>query len=415
MARSHKWHLVLFGLAHVIILPLLFHTIYKTSYSSIGIYFDYASNVLGGNLPYRDFILEYPPFALFFFILPRLFTSNLGIYTVAFQMEVFLFDLLGLYMIYRIAQYQGKSPWKMLTVYTVAILAIGPFIAETYDIFPAIIVLLALYYFWMGKHKTSWGILAVGALTKIYPVTLAPIFLFYYVRNHQYKRIWSGILVFAASSLAIIIPFLAISPSSLLSLINYHVQRGLQLETVYSSFLLIVGKFSSTSPQVAYGAGSWNVTGPLADSLAVISTFVMAFLLLMSYWFIYSRIKTGKSQLIEMSTCFLLVIAVVLITSKVLSPQHLIWLFPLLPLLSGRQRYAIWAVFVVIGALTYYIFPLHFTELVNLNSALVAVLLIRDIFLVILTVLVGISLYRLRTCHYSLQRCCVSTMPKDSS
>ena len=399
-----------FGLAHAIILPLLFYTIYRIPYySSIGLYFDYASKVLGGSLPYLDFTLEYPPFSLFFFILPHLFTSSFVVYAIAFEVELFLFDLLGLYLIYRIAQRQGKAPWEMLTVYSVAILAIGPIIAQRYDVFPAIIVLLSLYCFWIGKHKTSWGILALGTMTKIYPVAIAPIFLAYYMRNHQYKRIWSGILVFAASSLAIIIPFLVISPTSLLSLINYHAQRGIQLETIYSAFLLVVGKFGSTSPQLAFGAGSWNIAGPLADTLAMISTFVLAFLLLMSYWFIYSRIKPGKSQLMEMGTYSLLVIAVILITSKVLSPQYLIWLFPLLPLLYGKQRYAIWAVFVVIGVLTYYIFPLHYPELIDLKTDVVAVLLVRNIFLVLLTVLVGISLYRLRTCQQPLQHCYVRT------
>lgn len=402
MAGSHKWHLAFFGLAHAIILPLLFLTIYQIPYSSIGIYFDYASRVMDGSLPYRDFTLEYPPFALFFFILPRLFTSSLAVYAIAFQVEVFLFDLLGLYLIYRIAQSQGKALWKMLTVYTVAILAIGPIIAQSYDIFPAIIVLLSLYCFWTGKHKTSWGILALGAMTKIYPIAIAPLFLAYYVRNRQYKRIWSGILVFAASSLAIIIPFLVTSPGSLLSFINYHARRGIQLETTYSVFLLIAGKMGLTSTQLVFGAGSWNIAGPLANTLAVISTFVLAFFLLISYWFIYSQIKPEKSQILEMGTYSLLVIAVILITSKVLSPQYLIWLFPLLPLLFGKQRYNIWAVFVVIGVLTYFIFPLHYLELIALKTEIVAVLLVRNIFLVLLTVLVGISLYRLRTCHQPL-------------
>jgi uncharacterized membrane protein len=403
IAESHKWHLAFFGLGHAIILPLLFYTIYQIPFSSIGLYFDYASKVMGGSLPYLDFTVEYPPFALFFFIVPRLFTSSYVVYAVAFEAELFLFDLLGLYLIYRIAQLQGKAPWKMLTVYSVAILAIGPIIAQSYDVFPAIIVLLSLYCFWIGKHKTSWGILALGVMTKIYPVAIAPIFLVYYIRNRQYKRIWSGILVFAASSLAIIVPFLIISPSSLLNLINYHAQRGIQIESIYSGFLIIVGKFGLAWPQPDFGAGSWNIVGPLADTVVMISTFVLAFLLLMSYWFIYSRIKPGKSQLMEMGTYSLLVVAVILITSKVLSPQYLIWLFPLLPLLYGKQRYAIWAVFVVIGALTYYIFPLHYTELIYLQNCVVAVLLVRNSLLVLLTVLAGISLYRLRTGYNPLQ------------
>jgi uncharacterized membrane protein len=397
VTESHKWHLVFFGLGHAVILPLLFHTIYRTPHSGIGLYFYYASEVLDGSLPYLDFALEYPPFSLFFFTLPRLFASNLAVYAIAFEVEIFLFDLIGLYLIYRIAQRQGKAPWEMLTVYSVAILAIGPIITKTYDIFPAIIVLLSLYCFWIGRHKTSWVILALGAMTKIYPVFIAPIFLSYYLVNHQYKRIWSGILAFAATSLVIIIPFLVTSPSSLLSLIFYHGPRGVQLETIYSSFLLVFSKFGLTSPQVAFGSGSYNVTGPLADSLAIISTFLLTFFLVVSYWFIYIRIKPGKSQLFEVGTGSLLVIAITLVTNKVLSPQYLIWLFPLLPLLSGRQRYAIWAVFVVIGVLTYYVFPLHYEELIDLRTDVVVVLLVRNILLVLLTVLVGISFYRLRS------------------
>jgi Gpi18-like mannosyltransferase len=401
IAGNHRWQFAAFCLFNAIVLPLLFNTVYKTPYSTIGVYFDTSSSVLKGSLPYRDFTLEYPPFALFFFILPRLFTSNFHVYAVLFDMEIFLSDLVGLYLVYRIARYAGEAPWKMLAIYSAGILAMGPIVAELYDIFPAIMVLLSLYCFWIGRHKTAWFVLSVGVVTKIYPAAIAPVFLFYYVRNRQYRRIWSGLLVFAATGLALMVPFIATTPGGLLSFINYHVQRGTQIESTYGAFLLFAGKLGSTLAHLAFGNGAWNVTGPLADTLAAVSPFITLLFLLMSYWLIFRRLEPGKSRISELGTHSLLVIAVILFTSKVLSPQYLIWLFPLLPVLAGRQRYAIWAVFIVIGALTYYVFPLHYVGLIYHNTGPIIVLLVRDMLVIALAVLAAISLYRLKTGHRS--------------
>ena len=92
-----------------------------------------------GAVPYRDFPMEYPPFSLFFFILPRLFASTYIPYVVAFEIEVVIFSLVGLYIIYDISSRLGKEPWKLMTVYTLAILAIGPITGQQYDIFPSIL------------------------------------------------------------------------------------------------------------------------------------------------------------------------------------------------------------------------------------------------------------------------------------
>jgi uncharacterized membrane protein len=398
-----EWQLGVFGLAHVVILPLLFHTVYRMPYSSIPLYFFDASQVINGSLPYRDFAVEYPPLAFVFFLLPRLFTSTLAAYTVAFQAEVFLFDLLGLYLIYRIARYQGKAPWKMLIVYSIAVLAIGPNIIHTYDIFVAILVLLSLYCFWMGKHKISWVILALGVMTKIYPVVIAPVFLLFYLNTRQYQRMWSGITVFTACILVISLPFLFAGPDSYFSFLSYHAERPLQIETTYSSILMFIGRFSPTFLQLEFGAGSNNLVGPWPEALTQISLGISVFLLLMGYCLIYYRMKTEKNHLPEIGAYSLLVISILVITSKILSPQYLIWLLPLLPLLSGRKRYIIWALFAVTGALSYYIYPVLYLELGNFNSWASIVLLIRNICLVLLTVFTGVSLLRMRTNRQSIE------------
>jgi hypothetical protein len=395
IVNNHKFQLAFFGLVGAVALPIIFNTVYDTYCSSLGLYFNYSSLVMDGGIPYRDFALEYPPFSLFFIMLPRLFFSSYDAYAVAFQVEIFIFILLGLYLIYRIARDTGSAPWEMMAAYTAVILAVGPIITRQYDIFPAVMVLLSLYFFWKGRHKTSWVILALAATAKIYPVFIAPVFLLYYLRNRQYRRIGTGVITFAITGLAVALPFLITAPEGLWNMVSYHAERGVQLESTYSAIALIGEKMGWASIYTDFSAGSWNIAGPLADNLAAMSTILMPFFLLVGYWFIYRRLRPGESRIFELGAFSLLIAAVVLITGKVLSPQYLIWLLPLLPLAAGL-RYATWAVFIAIGGMSYYVFPWNYIDLVYLETWPVAVLIARDILLVLMTVMLGVAIYRSR-------------------
>ncbi|MDD5703699.1 MAG: hypothetical protein PHU23_16820, partial [Dehalococcoidales bacterium] len=97
---SQGWQLVYFILAHVLIFALLFETVYTIQYSPAGLYFDYASWVLEGNVPYRDFNLEYPPLALLFFVLHGLLADNYIQLAVLFRLDVLIFSVLGLLELY---------------------------------------------------------------------------------------------------------------------------------------------------------------------------------------------------------------------------------------------------------------------------------------------------------------------------
>src|SRR4051812_34943121 len=58
------------------------------SNSDVRLYYDIASKVLSGLVPYRDFRLEYPVLALPFFLLPRLFTADVATFQSYYQLEV---------------------------------------------------------------------------------------------------------------------------------------------------------------------------------------------------------------------------------------------------------------------------------------------------------------------------------------
>jgi hypothetical protein len=85
-----------------------------------------------------------------------------------------------------------------------------------------------------------------------------------------------------------------------------------------------------------------------------------------------------------------LAVIVFLLTSKVFSPQFLIWLCPLLPLVTGRRRYIPWLLFLVAGALTMYVFPGHYIEFELVEPYLVGMLAGRNFLLLIIAILIAL-------------------------
>jgi len=144
-----------------------------------------------------------------------------------------------------------------------------------------------------------------------------------------------------------------------------------------------------------------NVTSPLADTLAMISPIIVILSAAVVYWLFYNRqrAKTDiespsssktRPDIDNITKYSFLVILAFMFTNKVFSPQFIIWLYPLVPLITGQWRHASWVVFLLVGVLTYYIFPFpeHYGELIQGNFKMIAVLLSRNILLIALACLV---------------------------
>ena len=80
-------------------------------------------------------------------------------------------------------------------------------------------------------------------------------------------------------------------------------------------------------------------------------------------------------------------VIIFLLTSKIFSPQFLIWLLPLLPLVNGRQRYTT-RLFLVIGGLTQYVFPYHHIQFELGEPYLIAMMAGRNLLLAAMGILI---------------------------
>lgn len=363
-------------------------------------YFGYSSRIVQGDIPYRDFGVEYPPLSLVTFILPRLLSADLSLYSQLFTMEMLLLDVIGLVLIAALARRWALSPWWALGIYTVALALLAPLVTKRYDLLPALLTLFALYAFLRGWHKASWAALALGTMAKLYPILLAPFFIALYLHRREHQRLLQGGLVFALTLLLFAIPWLVLSPSSFLSsLFTFHAARPLQIESTYASFLLLGQALGLTSLTTEFSYGAWNVSSSAADLLAGISPVLTLLSLALIYW-AYARglsRKTAASQVSNPGAApvdpaalvnySVLVLLVFIVTSKVLSAQFLIWLCPLIPFVLGRWRLPFWLLFTLICTLTLFVYPLYGNELLQGATWMVAILLLRNLFLIILAYL----------------------------
>jgi hypothetical protein len=104
--------------------------------------------------------------------------------------------------------------------------------------------------------------------------------------------------------------------------------------------------------------GSQNLAGPAADAIgAVQSVLVVAALLFV--WFSFAR-GIDRERLLRGSAA---AVAAFMAFGKVLSPQFLIWLIPLVPLVRGRRGVAAGGLFLLAMILTQLWFPYRYWNL----------------------------------------------------
>jgi hypothetical protein len=389
-----RWQLAGFVLAHIAIFAGLFRGVYTMPFSGTGLYYQYGSAVVAGQVPYRDVFIEYPPVALVFFALPRLIGASFRWYYVWYQVEVVAADLVVLVALYA-ARERDEAPWRLLAPYTALLLAVGPITLHQYDIFPAALTLGAVICHARRRDTAAWVLLAVATMTKVYPVLLAPVFLMLDDRPVR-LRVRRAVVVFTVTVLVVLSPLLAIAPSSLLRMVAFHSERGIHLDSMYSTIAFAARSLGLSIVGIGLTYRSWNITGPAADLLARAATPILATALIAAYAFIGRHMKrVGGAAVRDLrltATSSALVLLTGLVTSKVLSPQYLIWVLPLLPLVVRPRRWLVWGPFAVVGLLTYYIYPLHYTELLAHDGRTIVTLAGRNLLLLTLTLIVADSL-----------------------
>jgi uncharacterized membrane protein len=355
----------------------------------LSIYYQDSLQLLRGRLPYRDFALEYPPLALLPFALPRLATFGLRIdfisYVWLFLLQNAIFSTLIALVITQIRGLRSAGP--ALALYALLVAVSAPLLPWRYDLFPALLTVLALLC--LLRQRPGWaGIwLGLGVAAKLYPAVLLLVFGAYYLAGKNRPALLRLALGSAGVLAATLLPFVLLTPGPLLSFLRYHELRGLQLESLPAGVIVLAHVLVMTTARLEFNYGALHVASPLAAAVLSWLPVVVAVLFGAVLASCLARFREEQAvggcvtsaSLVAYSVAALLAF---IVTNKVFSPQYVIWLLPFAPLLRLRQA----GVLLAICALTIVLFPFDYDHLLGMELLPVLLLNLRNLLVVALLV-----------------------------
>ncbi|MET1008484.1 MAG: glycosyltransferase 87 family protein [Gaiellaceae bacterium] len=356
------------------------------------VYQEYGEAMASGQVPYRDFALEYPPGALPMFWLPTLGPAEH--YRSLFEALMWLCAAGLLVLLVRAAAALDAPPRRLLAA-AVAVglfpLALGTVVLTRYDLWPALLTAAALAAVLGGRERLGLALLGIAVAAKIYPLVLLPPLLVYVARRRGRREAGITLGAFAAALAVIVVPFAVIAPEGLVDSFERQLGRPLQIESLGASLLLAAKQLGLYDPVVVSSHGSQNLDGSLPDALAGGQTVLQAAALI-AVWILFARGPATPERLV--AACAASVVVFVAF-GKVLSPQFLIWLVPVALLLGGAIGVAVGVLFGAVLVTTQLWFPSRYWDLVDLQPV-GWLALVRNVLLVTLAVVLVVAMERAR-------------------
>jgi uncharacterized membrane protein len=330
----------------------------------VELYFDYARLTFDGQVPYRDFYPEYPPGALPVLLAPAPADQHY------FERFRFLMLTLGavatvllVVAMYRVGATAIELATGVLVFATVPLTLEGGLLFERYDVWPATLVLLAVVALLRGRRTLGLAALGVGAAAKVYPLALLPLAL---LQRRGRAHIRRDLVVFAASALVFVLPFMVVGPRGIGHVARLLVERPLQIESLGASVLLAADRLGAYEATVYYSFGnSWDLAGPAGAVVAAVSSLLGA-AALVAVWYLFAR---GPREPRDFTLAVAAAVVAVVTFGKVLSPQFMVWVAAAVPLAFGRVRPFALAATVVAFLLTMYIYRWGYFDLLEAGRA----------------------------------------------
>jgi uncharacterized membrane protein len=279
-----------------------------------------SQRMLDGQLPYRDFYFDYPPGAVPVIALPGWISH--AHYQTLFRLEMLAFGLAAITAAFWCTRLVGASRgrlWFAAGALGLAPLALGPVLLNGYDLWPTAVTVGATGLLVGGAFTRAGAAIGVGAAAKAFTAVLLPLAL---LRGDRARTLAASLTAFVV----VCLPALVVGPGGLRFTFSLEARRGLHSESLGGSVLVALhhARLESRPP------GSLDVVGGVARAVATAAT-VAQVAAVLAVALIAARLPRSRET--TLVACAAAVTAFVAF-GKVFSPQYLVWLMPLVPLVS---------------------------------------------------------------------------------
>jgi hypothetical protein len=353
------------------------------------VYQRYGNEIAHGKVPYRDFELEYPPGALPVFALPGLAQPGHGQdvkpgFRRTFETMMWVCGAVALCAMAFVLREVGGATFAPLVFAAVAPLALGSVILSRFDLWPAALTALAMAALVGGRFRSGHALLGLGAAAKFYPAVLLPLAVAYAWKRRGRREALVGLALTVGVVAVLFLPFVILAPGGVWHSVSVQLRRPLQVESLGAALLLVAHHVFGVGVTGETSHGSQNLAGTLADVVGVVSTVLQACVLVW-IWVTFARGRATAASLVRASAA---TVCAFVAFGKVLSPQFLIWLIPVVPLVRGRRGLWASALLLLALVLTQLWFPFRYFRLaLHFEAGLSWLLLARDLVLAALALL----------------------------
>ncbi|HZE65338.1 MAG TPA: glycosyltransferase family 87 protein [Sporichthyaceae bacterium] len=368
-----------------------------------------------GRFPHHDVMWQYPPAAALVILAPALLPLS---YAVSFYWISFFFDLLAFAVLvgacrprrnvgtalgWRAMVDRRNQPWAAW-VWTLGVALGGPIAYGRYDLITTSIAICGLVLVAGRRPDGRWPLLrrvaagaliSLGALLKVWPaLLLLPI-----GPLRKARAVWASAVLTVAG---VLFAFWLTMPDAL-SFVSAQGGRGIEIESL-GALPFHIAIHHGWSGRVALNYGSMEYLGPHVHLVTQLS--LVASVLAMG-WLVLWRVSVRTWRASTVADASLVATLLFVVTSRVISPQYMVWLVGLgavcavhwrgEPSQAGRENTVMRLPICLIlaaTALSCLEFPYWFDELMASQRNAVLLVTLRNVLLVAAAVIGATRLWR---------------------
>ncbi|MEE1785158.1 glycosyltransferase family 87 protein [Streptomyces sp. SP17BM10] len=334
-----------------------------------------------GTFPFDDVTWQYPPGAALVILLPGLLPWS---YVVSFWVICGVADALAMALLVRTGLRRGRvltGAW----LWVVAVPLLGPMIYNRFDIIVTAIAVAGLLAL-IRRPAVGGMLLGLGGIVKIWPL----LGLIGTPSGRRTHRSWT-----LAAATAVSLGFLlAAGMNGAFGFLAFQKDRGIEVESLGALPLHYARIAGAWNGRVTMNYGSAEMLGPW---VSVVSKVMMAGTVLGFAWLLLWRYTAKRRNAATMYDAALTALLIFTVTSRVISPQYLVWLIGVAAVcltVRGSSQRPVALLILLAAPLTLVEFPLMFTQVLASDPLAITVLSARNLLLLAATVLSCVRLWR---------------------
>ena len=357
--------------------------------SDLPLYSAYAALFFDDYLPYSGVGFEYPTLAAPVIAVPGLVSTELDGYRLAFACMAFAALLALAHWTGRLARACGADERAALLVVAGGPLLTGALIRTHFDLLPVLCVVAGLTLIARDRTRSGFVILGVGAAVKAFPLAIVPVAaVWLHARGRTRAAVEGGVLALVPVAAAVAVA-VALSPSGAWDAVTYHAKRPVQIESMPATVLNAIEWAGGPDARPVESYKSDALEHPAAGAVELLFTVLLAGALL-AMTLLARRVPDVRGLALgglgAMAVCASL--------GKVLSPQFMVWLLPLVALAAAWRLWPLAICTAAAIAATMLWFPERYFDLVGRDEWTVAAVAFRNALLVAALVLLVRELLR---------------------